>query len=137
MRRLAVLALLAGCAGGGGAPAAAETLRSKVDRWLAAALTAHRTRTHASGEHPAAVAEMGRIERELQAADRERVLEAIGETLVDLRDCIRDSEARRASILAEGRELTAEEQEEEERLAIDVETFRLSEELVRELRGKF
>jgi len=135
-RYLPLFVLLAGCAGGGGRAAAPESARPKVDRWLAAALRAHGTRTHATGEHPAAQAEMRRIEEELRREDRARAVAAVEEALVDVRDCRRECEGRRSSILVQGRGLSPEEQKEAERLGLEAETFRLSEEFLRDLRRK-
>jgi hypothetical protein len=133
MRRLLpAILFMVGCAGGGAS--APEPLRAKVDRWLASALRAHDVRTHASGEHPAARSEMDRVEAELRAGDRPRVLETVDEALVDVRDCLREVEGRRATILVTGRELTPQEQKEADQFASEAETFRLSEGFLRELR---
>ncbi len=132
MRWMIPITLLAGCAGGGAAKP--EPLRAKVDRWLAAALRAHEVRTHATGEHPAARAEMARVEADLRAQDRTRVRDAVAEALVDVRDCLREAEARRAAILAAGRALTPEEQDEADQLASDAEAFRLSGDFLGDLR---
>lgn len=129
--------LLAGCASGGGGAPAAETVREKVDRWLASALKAHEVRTHATGEHAAARSEMGRIEAGLRAEPRPRVLAAVDEALSDVRDCLRDLEGRRSAILASGRELTADEEQEADQLGYETETFLLAEGFLRDLRRGF
>jgi hypothetical protein len=129
--------LLAGCASGGGGAPAAETVREKVDRWLASALKAHEVRTHATGEHAAVQTEMGRIEAELRAVARPRVLASVDEALSDIRDCLRDLESRRSAILVAGRTLTADEEQEAEQLGYETETFLLAEGFLQDLRRDF
>jgi hypothetical protein len=129
--------LLAGCASGGGGAPAAETVRAKVDRWLAAALKAHEVRTHATGEHAAARAEMSRVESELRAQSRPRVLQTVDEALSDIRDCLKEFESRRSAILVAGRTLTADEEQEAEQLGYETETFLLAEGFLQDLRRDF
>jgi len=132
-----LLTLLAGCAGGGGNAPAPGALRPKVDQWLAAALRAHDTRTHATGEHPAAQAEMRRIEAELRAADRAGVRGAVEEKRASLKARRGEVEGRRNSILVVGRAHTEEDRRELDRLAREIERIDLSDRSLADLASGF
>ncbi len=136
MRHVApVLVFLAGCAGGRGSAPPGESLLAKVNLWLEAAARAHETRTHASGEHPAAAAEMARIEGELRKEDAARVREAVEELRTGMEALRREVEGRRNSILVAGRAHTPEDQLDLERHSRAIERIDLSERLLRDLVG--
>ncbi len=79
------LALVSGCASKQEAPAPAlssKEVKAEVDGWLEARARAEATKTHASGEHPAAQAEMDRRElalRDMNRRDSKRVEKAFRE----------------------------------------------------------
>ncbi len=110
-----VLVLAAGCASKEKAPGPSVSpakVRAEVDGWLKAHAQAEATKTHASGEHPAAQAEMDRREltlRDMMQRDEVVVNRVFSEVHLRFQKEREEIIQRRNRIQIVGRTLTPEE----------------------------
>ena len=119
------------------APGKKDALRQGIERWLAASERAYHTRTHATLDHPRAIAEARQAEQELRAYRLKKVRAAVAKKRAELSRQRAEAKKQLASITVAGKSHTEDERKQIDRLSAVIERLEVEGQLLLELRKKF